>query len=199
MNYPKWRKPWPMNEERLNRLFNETLKLISEQGFYSTPMSQIAKKSGISMGSIYNQFENKEVLINELYKKIKIQFANHVLSKINAAESIEDQIKHMLSHIFYYYIEHRSGLNFIEQYENSPLITEETQKQLQPYLMQIFQKFEEGKQTNVISQLPTEVLIAMSFGAVSSLAKMYVKTSSSSSIPDTIDDLIDAILLMIKE
>ncbi|MCO7128160.1 TetR/AcrR family transcriptional regulator [Sporolactobacillus shoreicorticis] len=187
-----------MNEERLDRLFNETLKLISEQGFYSTPMSQIAKKSGISMGSIYNQFENKEILLNELYKKIKIRFANHVLSKINGTESIEQQIKHMLGSIFYYYSEQRSEINFIEQYENSPLITEETQKQLQPYLMRVFQKFEEGKRKKVISQLPTEALIAMSFGAVSSLAKMYVKKIYSSRMPDTISDVIDAVYLMIK-
>jgi len=41
-----------------------TLELISEQGFYATPMSQIAKKANVAVGTIYLYFPNKEGLIN---------------------------------------------------------------------------------------------------------------------------------------
>ncbi|MCL1631474.1 TetR/AcrR family transcriptional regulator [Sporolactobacillus sp. CPB3-1] len=187
-----------MNDARLERLFTETLRLISEQGFYGTPMSQIAKCTGISIGSIYNQFENKEVLLNELYKKIKIDFANHVFEHLHAHDPIEKQLKDMLTQIFYYYLEHRQALNFIEQYENSPLIRPQTQQDLQPHVQRIVQTFKQGMQEHKIKELPAESLIALCFGAVSSLAKLYVRKAAQQIRPEEIDTLIDAVLSMAR-
>lgn len=47
-----------------------TLELISEKELQATSMSLISKVSGISTGSIYHYFDNKEAIINELYKGI---------------------------------------------------------------------------------------------------------------------------------
>ena len=40
--------------------------LFSEQGYHAASIANIAKKSGISKGLMYNYFENKEDLLNQL-------------------------------------------------------------------------------------------------------------------------------------
>ena len=46
---------------------------ISEQGFHGTPMSMIAKTSGVSTGIIHHCFASKEELTNELPLEIKTE------------------------------------------------------------------------------------------------------------------------------
>lgn len=43
-----------------------TRDLIIEQGLQSTSMSQIARRAGVGMGTIYNYFENKEDLVRRV-------------------------------------------------------------------------------------------------------------------------------------
>ena len=40
------------------------------RGFHQTPKSLVAKRSGVSAGTIYYYFDNKEDLIHQLYRRI---------------------------------------------------------------------------------------------------------------------------------
>lgn len=42
------------------------LKLFAHRGYHSTSISQIAKEAGISKGLLYNYFESKEALLEDL-------------------------------------------------------------------------------------------------------------------------------------
>jgi len=46
------------------------LELVVEQGVHATPMSQLARESNVAIGTIYHHFENKEQIIEEIYKMI---------------------------------------------------------------------------------------------------------------------------------
>ena len=48
-----------------------TLELAAEYGLKSLSMAQIAEKVGIKKPSLYNHFESKEILINEMYQLIR--------------------------------------------------------------------------------------------------------------------------------
>ncbi|MCI1881658.1 MAG: TetR/AcrR family transcriptional regulator [Sporolactobacillus sp.] len=181
-----------MNNERMEKLFSTTLDLFQKQGFYHTPMSQIAKISGISMGSIYNQFKNKETLLNELYKAIKFKFADAVNQSIDTAGSIEAQIKRLLLTIYHYSLGHRREIDFAAQYENSPLIRNETQADIRRAIGKVAELYEKGRRTAVLSDLPTRSLIVISFGAVSALAKM-AGTQEERMGEDELHRTIDAI------
>ena len=47
------------------------LRLLVSKGIRATPMSAIAKEAGTGMGTIYNYFPNKEMLVNALYVEVK--------------------------------------------------------------------------------------------------------------------------------
>ncbi len=53
-------------EEKKQQILNAAEILFSEQGYHAASIASIAKKSGISKGLMYNYFENKEDLLNQL-------------------------------------------------------------------------------------------------------------------------------------
>lgn len=53
--------------DKINRIYNATLKLVNEEGLDAINMSKIAKEAQMASGTLYIYFENKEVLLNELY------------------------------------------------------------------------------------------------------------------------------------
>lgn len=55
-----------MRESARKRIMEAALELFANAGFYSTSISQIAKKDAISKGLMYNYFESKEALLKEV-------------------------------------------------------------------------------------------------------------------------------------
>jgi TetR/AcrR family transcriptional regulator, cholesterol catabolism regulator len=47
----------------LARIIEATLKLSSKKGFHATGLRELAKASGLSMGSLYSYFDNKATLL----------------------------------------------------------------------------------------------------------------------------------------
>jgi AcrR family transcriptional regulator len=52
-----------IREEKRDLIINTALRLFANNGYYSTPISKIAKEADISKGLIYNYFESKEDLL----------------------------------------------------------------------------------------------------------------------------------------
>ncbi|MFZ2950245.1 MAG: helix-turn-helix domain-containing protein, partial [Desulfuromonadaceae bacterium] len=57
--------------EKRDEIVRAALELIAENGFHGAPMAMIAEKAGVGAGTIYRYFENKDVLINELYRGLE--------------------------------------------------------------------------------------------------------------------------------
>ena len=57
--------------DKRTAILQATFDLVAERGFHQTPMSLVAKRSGVSAGIIYHYFDNKEDLIRQLYWHIK--------------------------------------------------------------------------------------------------------------------------------
>ena len=55
-------------DDKRSRILKAALEVIAENGFHNSPTSFIAKRAGVSVGLIYRYFENKEQLIEEVYR-----------------------------------------------------------------------------------------------------------------------------------
>ena len=51
-------------KEKRDRILNVAIKEFADNGFEHTSIQQIAKKAGISVGSVYKYFENKETMFS---------------------------------------------------------------------------------------------------------------------------------------
>src|SRR5574342_755168 len=67
------------NDDKRAAIIQAALELIAEFGFHGAPMAMIAERAGVGAGTIYRYFENKDVLINELYQEIEEKVERFIL------------------------------------------------------------------------------------------------------------------------
>src|SRR5688572_30635070 len=67
--------------DKSEAIMNAALDLFVEKGFHGTAVPEIADKAGVGAGTIYRYFENKEALVNALYRQEKERFAQRVLAE----------------------------------------------------------------------------------------------------------------------
>ena len=58
-----------MREEKMTHIMNVALEHFANDGYFRTPISDIAKHAGISKGLMYNYFESKEALLRAIVHK----------------------------------------------------------------------------------------------------------------------------------
>ena len=175
-----------------------TLELIAGQGFHGTPMSQIAQKANIGVGTIYRYFSGKEELINELYLFIKKRMTDAILKNYDEDKPVPVIFREILKEVICYIAAHPSEMSFHEQYSNSPLITQVTKEQGVQIMEPIGDLFERAKSEGLIKELPDDILLTMVMGAVFSLAKLYISAGIDVQ-NDALEAETDAIWDMIKK
>lgn len=67
---PKSKEQFENIRENMKRVIKDVaLELFAQRGFYATSVSKIAEKAGISKGLLYNYYDSKESLLDELFEE----------------------------------------------------------------------------------------------------------------------------------
>lgn len=164
-----------IKKDKKSIVLESTLELISEQGIYSTSMSQISKHAKIAVGTIYLYFPNKEDLINSLYFNIKTDLADYVFKNYSEDNSIEERFFILFKNIINYFIMHPKEFSFVEQYVNSSMIPSHIKEEVVDVFKKANNLFKEAYEKKVIKDLPIEMLIALIDGAIFSIVRLYLK------------------------
>lgn len=155
--------------EKKHLIFESALDLIKEHGFHGTPMSQVAANAGVAAGTIYHYFKGKDELIRELYAYNR----NRVITVVDEAASEggtrKDRFFNIWNRLYEFYIKNDNVLVFFEQYLNSPYNTDKSPNHLRG---SFYGFFLEGIKAGEIRQVKPELLLSLTFGSVSSAAKL---------------------------
>lgn len=110
--------------DKEEQIFQSALSLIDDKGFHGTPMSQIAKVSQVSIGTIYHYFESKDDLILKLFtylkNKVSLYISDSVFNNPITKENYEDKFMIFWNHFIDFYSDHPSIFSFLEQFYTSP-------------------------------------------------------------------------------
>ena len=147
--------------------------LLVEKGVHNTPMSAIAKNAGTGMGTIYNYFPNKDVLINELYVNIK-EKENSAFPDFDYRKPIKTQFENYYQSIIFFFIEHPAYFQFMEQLHASPIITPESKAKGIAVVNPVFDLLKKGKDERIIKNLEITELIQFIGGSVLSYLRWYL-------------------------
>ena len=160
--------------DKRTAILEATLDLISERGFHNTPMSLIAKTSGVSAGIIYHYFSGKEELINELYKEIKLETIQAMLADYSEDLSLNERFLGIWNNFVRYSLNHPTKGSFLEQFENSPYIKHVMGEDFMQAIAPFFNLFQQGVEEGVFIPLPPIVLFDLSFAPAASLVKRHI-------------------------
>ena len=175
-------------------ILKAALELLVEKGVHNTPMSQVAKAANTGMGTIYNYFPNKEVLINEIYITIKEQEENLFL-EVDTDGPIKTQFESYMTVLIHFFMEHPSFFNFLQQLEASPIITEENKAKGRKPIEIVTALLELGQQDRIIKGIAMEQILVFIGGAISAYLKRNIGTpgKKQTSLATHIDMVWDGI------
>lgn len=79
------------------KVLKTTLELFREKGYANTTIRDVCTTAGVSIGTFYNYFQNKEDILSDIFKSADEYFQDVVSKKItgkNTVEKIEDYFKY---------------------------------------------------------------------------------------------------------
>jgi len=153
-------------------ILSAALKLLALKGVHATPMSAVAKEAKTGMGTIYNYFPNKEVLINSIYVQIK-QDERLVFAKFDIEKPFKTQFDEYYTNAIQFYIKNPLYFYFIEQLQASPIITSESKELGYEAVTPVSELLNKGKKQKVIKNIATNDLMQFIGGTVLSFLRLH--------------------------
>ncbi|MFD2515085.1 TetR/AcrR family transcriptional regulator [Pontibacter locisalis] len=172
------------------KLLQTTLELIANQSIQATPMSQIAKESGVATGTIYHHFKSKEEIVQEIYLSSKKEFQQVIQANLHAAAGIKAQFYSLWSGIYEYYINNPLLFRFVQQVNYSPYINEATREEGRVYYQDAYKFFETGIMSGHFRKMEVMLISELIHGNISTLVELQLNgmlADSNNQVKSAID------------
>jgi TetR/AcrR family transcriptional regulator, repressor of fatR-cypB operon len=87
-------------QKRQEQILLEALKLFTEKGYFNTSVSDIQAACNLSVGTLYNYFENKEAIAISLFSNIENCLYEALCEIEKKYSSTYDRCKAVVKHMF---------------------------------------------------------------------------------------------------
>jgi AcrR family transcriptional regulator len=85
----------PKSEDKRNAILDAATRVFAERGLTAAPTSEISKQAGIAEGTLFTYFQTKDDLINALYREIKLELADAMMSGFPRKKSVRTRLRHV--------------------------------------------------------------------------------------------------------
>ena len=85
----------PKSEDKRNAILDAATRVFAERGLAAAPTSEISKQAGVAGGTLFTYFKTKDDLINALYREIKLQLADAMMSGFPRKKSVRTRLQHV--------------------------------------------------------------------------------------------------------
>ncbi len=171
-------------QNKREAILKATLKMVNNHGFHAAPMSMISKQAGVSPGTIYLYFENKEDLINTLYRELKAKFAEMIFSGFDSDMTVLDGFKVIWGNVLAYKCNEPEEALFIEQCDNTPMISDENKQKGYQAIQPLYDLWERGQREGVVKPFSRIMLFSFSLLPILYLVKESLRNETSLSTVD---------------
>jgi AcrR family transcriptional regulator len=158
--------------EKKAAIFKATIQLITKHGFHGTPMSKVAKEADVAAGTIYHYFDSKEDLINQLYGELKEQMGTALMSEVDESATVKEQFFGFWLNLYSYFYHNPDEFWFLEQYANSPYISESVREENARYYQPVIDFLERGIAQDELRDIDLDLMVSLVYGSVVSTVKL---------------------------
>lgn len=129
------------------------IRLFVERGLQGTSMSLLAKEANVATGSVYNYFESKEQLINEIFLYVKQKEADFLLENHRPDSSYEEAIKALLRAGIRFMLDNCLYFRFSHLYGFSSAIEDQTREKLHIVFEPFIKLYQDAKAAGVLKNI----------------------------------------------
>lgn len=112
------------DDEKQDNIKRSVVHLILQEGFQGTSISKIAKLAGVSPATVYIYYENKEVMLRDIYQEYAEDVFDCLLHHLIPGMSGEQLIDVLIRQYYHYILENEEIFHFVDQFSSCPSLHE---------------------------------------------------------------------------
>jgi len=85
----------PKSEDKRNAILDAATDLFAERGLAAAPTAEISRRADVAEGTLFTYFETKDDLINSLYREIKLELADAMMSDFPRKKNVRTRLRHV--------------------------------------------------------------------------------------------------------
>jgi AcrR family transcriptional regulator len=94
--------------------------------FTAAPTSEISKQAGVAEGTLFTYFKTKDDLINALYREIKLELADAMMSNFPRKKNVRTRLRHVWDRYVNWGIANLKERKVLAQLQVSEVLTKES-------------------------------------------------------------------------
>jgi AcrR family transcriptional regulator len=106
--------------DKRKEIISVAMELLAENGFHGVPMSMIADRANVAVGTIYRYFAGKDELINALFQELEARITAAIRGSFPTTGSFRERFLYLNGIILRYLIDNPLHFRYLEQFMNSP-------------------------------------------------------------------------------
>ncbi len=146
------------------QILSAALRLFNTYGFDKTPTSLIAKEAGVATGTLFHYFATKEELINQVYLKCKDNMMTQAFKGVAEEKTYRSKVKRAYENMLHWGVKYKDDYLFLQQFSNSPSISESTREEGRMRFEAIYQMIRQGMEDEIFKSMDPEYLIELIYG-----------------------------------
>jgi AcrR family transcriptional regulator len=116
----------PKSEDKRNAVLDAATRLFAERGLTAAPTSQISKQANVAEGTLFTYFKTKDDLINALYREIKLELADAMMSDFPRKKNVRTRLRHVWDRYVNWGIANPKQRKVLAQLQVSEVLTKES-------------------------------------------------------------------------
>jgi len=85
----------PKSDDKRNAILDAATRVFAQRGLTAAPTSEISKQAGVAEGTLFTYFKTKDDLINAIYREIKLELADAMMSGFPRRKSVRTRLRHV--------------------------------------------------------------------------------------------------------
>jgi AcrR family transcriptional regulator len=150
----------PRSDDKRNAILTAATRIFAERGL-SAPTSAISKAAGVAEGTLFTYYSSKDELVNVLYREIKLELADAMMSGFPRRLNVRSRLQHVWDQFLDWGVKNPLQQRALKQIEVWSGLTAASKKAGSAPFVEIEAMAEEAVEQRVIEDLPRDFIRLM--------------------------------------
>lgn len=162
----------PRIKDKRSAILRAALAVFAEGGVNGVPMPVLAERAGVGTGTIYRYFDNKEALVNELFREEKLAVQQRLYAGLDKSLPPQEQFAVVWQRMVEFTREAPDSYRFMELQDHRPYLDAQSRDLERKMLAPILGYYRSMQDKGVFRRpIRPEVLMALIWGAFVNMIK----------------------------
>lgn len=162
----------PRVRDKRSAILRAALELFAEGGVNGIPMPLVAEQAGVGTGTIYRYFASKELLVNELFRELKVLVNRRLYADLDLHRQPREVFDELWQRMVRYTREEPDIYRFLELQDHRPYLDEQSRAVEREALSPIVGQYRALQKRGVFRKdIRAEVLMTLVWGAFVNLIR----------------------------